>query len=195
MADKCSIAECDKPACGRGWCSAHYTRWRRHGDPLAGRTPVGWPMRFLEEALTYEGDDCLIWPFTRNNAGYGQVQRDGRMHLVTRLVCERTHGPAPERYEAAHSCGNGHGGCINRHHLSWKTTTENANDKRIHGTMLQGEKHPSAKLRDEDVRQIKSLRGRIKQTDIAKLYGVSPALVCLILNGQIWSSLDSGVRQ
>ena len=33
----CSIEGCDKPVDSRGWCSAHYTRWLRHGDPLAGR--------------------------------------------------------------------------------------------------------------------------------------------------------------
>jgi hypothetical protein len=35
----CSIGTCDEPrAKGRkGWCTAHYKRWRRHGDPEAGR--------------------------------------------------------------------------------------------------------------------------------------------------------------
>lgn len=30
----CSIADCDKPTVGRGWCRKHYGRWHRHGDPL-----------------------------------------------------------------------------------------------------------------------------------------------------------------
>ena len=30
----CSINDCDKPTVGRGWCRKHYTRWRKHGDPL-----------------------------------------------------------------------------------------------------------------------------------------------------------------
>ena len=29
----CVIDGCDKPVFGHGWCSKHYTRWRRHGDP------------------------------------------------------------------------------------------------------------------------------------------------------------------
>jgi HNH endonuclease len=32
----CSIEGCDRPVLGRGWCAAHYQRWKRHGDPLAG---------------------------------------------------------------------------------------------------------------------------------------------------------------
>lgn len=30
----CSIAGCGKPGSQRGWCGAHYQRWRRTGDPL-----------------------------------------------------------------------------------------------------------------------------------------------------------------
>ncbi len=36
----CSIEDCRNPTFSRGWCSKHYTRWQRHGDPLAvSRTP------------------------------------------------------------------------------------------------------------------------------------------------------------
>lgn len=31
----CSIAGCDNLRWARGWCTGHYTKWRRHGDPLA----------------------------------------------------------------------------------------------------------------------------------------------------------------
>lgn len=31
----CSMPDCAKPSRQRGWCVAHYTRWRRYGDPLA----------------------------------------------------------------------------------------------------------------------------------------------------------------
>ena len=30
----CNIDGCDKIHHARGWCRAHYTRWRRFGDPL-----------------------------------------------------------------------------------------------------------------------------------------------------------------
>lgn len=32
----CTIDGCQKPVLARGWCSAHWTRWKRHGDPLGG---------------------------------------------------------------------------------------------------------------------------------------------------------------
>lgn len=32
----CSIDGCEKKLAARGWCNAHYLRWRNHGDPLVG---------------------------------------------------------------------------------------------------------------------------------------------------------------
>lgn len=31
----CSISGCDRPTAARGWCRAHYMRWRRDGDVRA----------------------------------------------------------------------------------------------------------------------------------------------------------------
>lgn len=32
----CAIDDCEKPCYVRGFCNAHYLRWKRHGDPLGG---------------------------------------------------------------------------------------------------------------------------------------------------------------
>ena len=32
----CTIDGCDGKPVGRGWCSKHWQRWRKHGDPLGG---------------------------------------------------------------------------------------------------------------------------------------------------------------
>lgn len=35
---ECAVDGCDKPVASRGWCHAHYARWRKYRDPL-GSTP------------------------------------------------------------------------------------------------------------------------------------------------------------
>lgn len=42
----CAAPDCHRPVNCRGWCPAHYQRWKKYGDPLAGppfRKPRGAP--------------------------------------------------------------------------------------------------------------------------------------------------------
>ena len=185
----CSIPDCGKQSLKRGWCTAHYKRWQRHGDPLAGRTRNGSPEEWIEQHLQYKGADCLIWPFARVENGYGRIRHDGRSYVASRYMCERAHGPAPsQEHESAHSCGNGHEGCINPNHLSWKTPSENNADKLAHGTHNRGEQHPMSKLTEPEVRSIFYDR-RVYQ-DIAYDYGISIITVCDIKRRRSWPWLD-----
>jgi len=190
MADQriCSISGCGKPRYVRGWCSAHYQRWRVHGDPLAGRAMNGESERYFKEiVLAYEGDDCLAWPFTTNIGGYAQLWYEGRVRLVSRLVCEDTHGPAPTpKHEAAHSCGNGHLACVTKRHLSWKTSAGNKADMLLHGSRIKGERSHLAKLTEPEVKQIMALRGTKSQAQIAELFSVHQATVSRIHTGCTW---------
>ena len=185
----CSIDGCNKPVIARGWCASHYRRWEAHGDPLAGRTFVGEPERFLELAVSHSGDGCLVWPFARNRNGYGNILLDGWFQTVSRVVCERVNGPPPsEDYQAAHSCGNGHMGCVSGVHLRWASPKENQADMKEHGTVLAGSKNPRAKLNEKDVSEIRSLMGRVSQQRIAEKFGVSQELISRIKLGKAWRS-------
>jgi hypothetical protein len=168
---------------GRGWCVAHYTRWRRHGDPTGGGTNTGAPLAFLEQALASETNDCINWPYGRGWKGRAKVWIGGRNCPAARVICERAHGapPTPE-HEAAHSCGKGHVGCINPRHLRWATPKENNADRLIHGTDLRGERNHLAKLAEADVREIRrlALEG-MTQRAIARQYEVSEPAISLIV--------------
>ena len=37
MSLECAVQGCSRLSYARGWCQPHYNRWRRNGDPLAGR--------------------------------------------------------------------------------------------------------------------------------------------------------------
>jgi len=187
----CSIDGCGKPVLARDWCSRHYQRWLRLGDPLGGGTFEGQPERWLNEvALKFEGDECLFWPFGKSGGGYGQIKCNGRHQPVHRIICEIVHGVAPSaKHEAAHSCGKGHLGCCNPRHLRWATRTENQQDKFIHGTHNRGERHPMAKLTEPEVREILALKGTALQREIAEQFGVSPITVGQIHRRKKWAHI------
>lgn len=193
MADSriCSIANCDKTHYAKGFCQAHYERSRRHGDPFAGRTAEGDPEKFLREVvLPYDGDECVLWPFARNRGGYGQMVLGSRLHRVSRLVCEDVNGPPPTpEHEAAHSCGQGHLGCVTKKHVLWKTPAENQSDRVGHGTHSRGERSATSKLTEGQVKEIRSLKGKRKIADIAAEFGVSQMAVSYIQRTKRWSWL------
>src|SRR5690606_29105850 len=100
-------------------------------------------------------------------------------------------GPPPTvEHEAAHSCGKGHEGCVNPHHLRWATSTENKADTLIHGTRNRGERNRSAKLTDAKVYEIRRLLAAgMTQTAIAAMFAVSLTTISKIAAGKIWGWL------
>lgn len=102
------------------------------GDGNRGK---GKGLTWLKDHVLHDGDACLIWPFCVNHQGYGQVGYIGRVFKAHRLMCILAHGEPPTpKHHAAHSCGNGHGGCVHPKHLDWKTPQENRMDTNEHGT-------------------------------------------------------------
>lgn len=187
----CSIINCGKQAKARGWCDAHWARWRRHGTPLGGRDHAAARAFFDDVVLPYQGQGCLIWPHGKSGSGAALLYQDDGMKIVARIVCEVEHGPAPSSdHEAAHECGNGHLGCVARRHLSWKTHAENMADMVVHQTSTRGVKNAMSKLSEESVLAIRSLKGKMLQKEIAELYGVSKVTVHRILRGERWGWLD-----
>lgn len=152
--------------------------------PHAKRAKVGAPKRFLEEAIRYEADECLLWPFGKAG-GYGYIRHEGRIVGIHTLVCEAAHGKPPANTEAAHKCGVRN--CVAPKHLRWATCVENNADKVSHGTFSLGENTSNAKLTEAAIIEIRSLSGKLSHDKIGLKFGVSGSTVSRILSGQIWS--------
>lgn len=187
---KCSVNGCERTEVTLGLCNRHYKRQWRYGDPSAGsslRAPAGEPLRWLIANVSHIGEDCLPWPFACDDTGYGVVMVPEKTG-AHREMCRRAHGepPTPE-HEAAHSCCNPP--CVNQDHLRWATPTENSNDRLQHGTMIRGADSHNAKLTEDDVRRIRSLRGKLPQQEIAEMFGVHQATVSHIQIGTSWGWL------
>lgn len=187
----CSINGCEGltgvPGTARGLCASHYNRWQRHGDPLAGGTSPRAPIQWIRDHATYEGDDCLTWPFSTANAGYGKIREGGKDTPASRRMCIEAHGepPAPGM-EAAHSCGNGHLGCINPRHLRWKTKRENLAERE---RVRKGGAHSNAKIGPVDVLGVRLMAKSHPYGEVAKQFGLSPIHVGKIVRRCIWAHI------
>lgn len=186
----CSVEHCENLARGgKGFCGKHYLRFKRNGDPLKTKTaPTGEPLRWLKEAIARDEEGCIYFLYGK---GYGQVTLDGKKMGAHRAACFLLFGtPEGGNYQACHSCGNGHLGCVNPKHLYWGTQSTNEIDKLKHGTDIRGEKHPLAKLTEAQVIEIKEMiiQG-IPTSLIAEKYSVSWGAIHSIKKGENWAWL------
>ena len=195
MLNTCVIDGCEKPVHGRGWCKAHYIRWERHGDPKGGGIARGSTQAFIDSAIQYDSDDCLLWPYSQNEHGYGKTTVEGKTVRAHRVVCTIAHGnPPTAKHQAAHSCGVKL--CCNPAHLRWATRVENEADKLLHGTDQHGEKNHRVKLTARDVLEIRNSIGNLSQGQLAEKYGVSRQTICDVQLRKRWAWLDdAGSRE
>jgi hypothetical protein len=134
-------------------------------------------------------DDCKIWPYgTNGKNGYGMLSVDGRMRPVHNLACEDMWGPAPQPGMVA-----AHGPCHNRlcwngAHVSWKTFAENTADMDRDGTKLQGAPHPSSKLTETQVQEIRAaVEAGATQISMALKYNVNAMAISMIVRRKYWT--------
>lgn len=185
----CSFPGCrnDTSKGSGGLCGGHRMQFRE-GVALHPLRDFGEMQRWLEANFGFEGSDCLIWPFARNKRdGRGMLKFRGLSMSSARAMCILANGAPPTpRHEAAHSCGNGHEGCVNPNHLRWATKKENADDRVMHGTSPVGEKHPRAILTDDKVREMRRLAPTHKRRDLAAMFDVSYETVIDVVNNRSW---------
>ena len=152
----------------------------------------GVSMRWLEDvALPYQGEACLIWPFHRNHLGRPVMRVNYRTTYACRIVCERAHGlPPTEKHVAAHSCGNGHDGCINPRHLHWATRKENSLEMVEHGRSTRGSVNARSKLTEAEVLEIRrQAESGVPRRALAETYCVSKGAIHAIVQRRRWSWL------
>ncbi len=142
--------------------------------------------RFILEALTYESDECLLWPYTVVGKGYGSLWWEGKIVGAHRLLCALAHGPVPGdgRWEAAHRCGVRI--CMNKRHIRWARPVENAADKIAHRTDNKGVKHGLAKLTEDQVRDIREQRKSATLESLAQRFNVSQTTIHRVTRGDGW---------
>lgn len=195
----CSVDNCNLKILAKSFCSKHYYKTLKYGDPLKGYTkiPDGERVKFIQTIINSEKEECIIWPFSDNGVGYGTVIIDGVKWYAHRYILFiKNYKEDYKNLDVRHSCGKGHLGCVNPNHLSWGTRKENFEDKKLHGTYKRGTEMPGNILSEIDVIEIvKLLKEKNKfQREIADQFGCVQQTISNINTGKIWGWLTEDLR-
>ncbi|TCV66296.1 hypothetical protein [Neorhizobium sp. S3-V5DH] len=100
-------------------------------SPSRARPGAGemWIKLFSE----YQGDECIIFPFSTAATPRGAVTFNFKQMEAHRAMCLKVNKlPADPTMMALHKCGNGHLGCCTPNHLYWGDGSSNAKDAHRH---------------------------------------------------------------
>jgi hypothetical protein len=152
------------------------------------------PTPFEDKYIPEPMSGCWLWLGPYGSLDYGQFTLRGRRYKAHRYSWQVHRGDIPPGMHVLHRCDTP--ACVNPDHLFLGTQADNNADKvrkerhtgwgRGH-PILNGTKHPLAKLTDEDVLWIR-IDDR-KPSLIAKDYGVSRQIVWKIKTRQNWAHL------
>jgi len=161
---RCKIDNCQNQSHAWDMCQKHYIRAKTHGSPNATHERYMRKRRWLEANANHNGDDCLKWPFSVSAHGRGTVTVDGKTMPAPRYMCILASGQPPSpKHHAAHTCGR---------------------------TQRRGTAINTNKLTEDDVRAIRRMIGKASGVEIAKAWGITPAMVSSIKTRKAWDWLD-----
>jgi predicted DNA-binding protein (UPF0251 family) len=141
-------------------------------------------LKFVEKT-----DTCWLWTGS-SRRGYGQFSIDNHPHKSHRVSYKMYNGDIPEGHDIRHTCDVRL--CVNPAHLLTGTRKENVADmdargRRNNANHLKGEKHPRAKLTQDEVNAIRILKGfGFLNRELGDMYGVSKDIVARIIRYQNW---------
>lgn len=175
----------------RSFCSNHYRRFLRYGEPTAGRVPDGQRLAEIHAAIATVTDDCIEWQGATSK-GYGLISHQGKNVTASRVALQLFTGQDGRGLHACHGpCHNTL--CINVRagHVYWGTVADNKNDRRRDGTSDDGEAHSNSKLKAEQVRWLRSraAEGATHQS-LADTLDISRRHITDIINRNRWSWLE-----
>ena len=198
----CTIDECGKKHYGKGYCSAHYTQWRKHGNPLHKDRPT-FGMT-AEQAFRHympgnpppapsPTEGCWIWQGPTEAQGYGHFKAgNGKAHKAHRVAYELFVGPIPDGHLIRHTCDTRN--CVQPAHHIPGTDADNNQDMMERGRNQQpkGIHQGSAKLTDEQVHEIRATYalGGISQRELGERYGVVQTAISRIVRYRGWTHVD-----
>ena len=172
----------------------HQSRMDRHGDTSVRMKPAnGEALAEFHRLRAIATNDCVLWTFSCDTRGYGQLRFERRVRKVHQLALELASTPAPLGMVACHQPGIGcsrH--CMNVRHVYWGTQAQNMADMVVDGRSQRGSRVKGSKLTTVQVREIRAryAAGGIFARELAPEYGVTAGSISDIVRRSRWAWLD-----
>jgi hypothetical protein len=145
----------------------------------------------LERAIPEPNTGCWLWlGGIAGGTGYPTVRNGNGNVGAHRLMASLIYGPIPAGMDACHRCDVR--ACVNPQHLFLGSRGENLADMRRKGRANdpRGEKHPKAKLTEDDVRAIRAaLAAGTSSCVLGQQYGVAKNSILSIKHRRNWKHL------
>lgn len=126
-----------------------------------------------------------------DNKGYHRVvlSQNGKMYFirVSRLILLTFVGEPKEGAMALHGEIGKESDALSN--LYWGDAKRNMQDKKRDGTHPDGERNGKSKLKESDVREIMSLKGKFSSYKLGDRFGVSKTQILAIWSGKRWSQI------
>jgi hypothetical protein len=187
----CFVPECDLPIFAIGYCSRHYTAFRKYGNPNVVKQKQHHGMTPTERFWRYvvKTDGCWRWTSYTDPNGYGRLNVNGKPILASRMSYLVHFGSIPDGMYVCHKCDNPV--CSNPDHLFLGSQADNVRDMhskgRAHKRGLPGEAHHSSKLTNELVMEIR--RTTDSDATLSKRLKISRATIHSARHGKTWRHL------
>jgi hypothetical protein len=181
------------------------------------KSPKGTPLteRVARYSAT-DSSGCVLWSGQIDACGYGRLQVDGLSRLAHRVAWELVNGPTPDGLCVCHRCDVRN--CVLVDHLFLGSNADNMRDMahkgrannraailvmrahperrargdrsgaRLHPEKFRGENAGSAKLTENQVREIRRLaESGVTRKDISSMFGVNPSNISHIVLRRNWA--------
>lgn len=135
-------------------------------------------------------DSCWIWESDiQNGYGYFQVRVNKKTKKIYahRYSWIIANGEIPEKLCICHTCDNRI--CVNPLHMFLGTLKDNRRDCVEKNRQAKGEKIGNAKLTQENVKFIKSMRDVLSLEQLSIQFGVSRSTIARVFDGLTWKHL------
>lgn len=129
---------------------------------------------------------CWNWTAGLKGAGYGTFMIEKTGFSAHRVSYELAYGPVPEGMSVLHKCDNKR--CVRPCHLFLGTQRENMQDMAKKKRSTIGERHPSCRITEATVREIRA--SPLGSKKLSALYTLTPRYIRQIRAGGVWKHVE-----